>query len=380
MKQKVYISAPGLFTPLGIGALHNFSEIKSGKSGIRYHKNASISSEPFYAAMIPNSVVDATFNKLGNPNVFTKLEKMMLVAATETIKKSLANISERTLLLVATTKGNVDTLSNKSNFGNSRAYLPELAQTVADFLEIKTTPVVVSNACVSGILAVAVAKKLVAYGVYDNVLIVSGDLISQFTFSGFNSFQALSDMPCKPYSKNRNGITIGEAAASVYISKVKPNKNAIEIVGDGSCNDANHISGPSRTGDGLLKSVEAALEEAALTPEQIDFISAHGTATMYNDEMEAMAFNRAHLQHTPLHSLKGVFGHTLGASGLLEAIIAMEMMNQETLLPSVGFDALGVSQPLQIIEKLKKQTIKTCLKTASGFGGCNTAVLFKKVS
>ena len=206
-------------------------------------------------------------------------------------------------------------------------------------------------------------------------------MVTQFILSGFNAFQALSDQPCRPYCKTRAGINIGEVAASVLVTKDKNElvDEAVVVLGEASCNDANHISGPSRTGEGLFRSVERAINQAKLKPNDIDYISAHGTATLFNDEMEAIAFNRLGLQETPLNSLKGYFGHTLGASGLLETIIGMHSLNQNTLFASKGFQELGVSQPLNIIKQTTKKEIKTFLKTASGFGGCNTAAIFQKV-
>ncbi len=213
------------------------------------------------------------------------------------------------------------------------------------------------------------------------MFLLSGDLVRQFILSGFNAFQALSDAPCKPYCKTRTGINIGEVAASVLVTKNETNlvDEGVKVLGEASCNDANHISGPSRTGEGLFRSVKRAMSKAGVQAETVDYISAHGTATLFNDEMEAIAFNRLGLQKTPLNSLKGYFGHTLGASGLLETIIGMHSLNKNTLFASKGFQELGVSQPLNIIQRTEKKEIKTFLKTASGFGGCNTAVVFQKV-
>jgi 3-oxoacyl-[acyl-carrier-protein] synthase-1 len=200
--------------------------------------------------------------------------------------------------------------------------------------------------------------------------------------SGFNSFQALSATPCKPYSSNRSGINLGEVAASLLVTsdKNKLAKESVELLSDATYNDANHISGPSRTGEGLYRSISKAMQEAALTTKDIDFISAHGTATPFNDEMEAIALNRLGLQDVPLNSLKGYFGHTLGASGLLETIVGMHSLHRNTLFASAGFDTLGVSQTINIIEKTTKKDISIFLKTSSGFGGCNTAAFFKKVT
>jgi 3-oxoacyl-[acyl-carrier-protein] synthase-1 len=205
-------------------------------------------------------------------------------------------------------------------------------------------------------------------------------VVTKFILSGFNSFQALSNEPCKPYDKNRTGINIGEVAASTLITKQIENlsKEAVEILGESSCNDANHISGPSRTGEGLYRSMRSALEQANLSANEIDYISAHGTATMFNDEMEAIALNRLKLQDVPLNSLKGYLGHTLGASGLLETIVGMHSLHNNMLYASKGFETLGVSKPINILKKTTSKELKTFLKTASGFGGCNTAIIFKK--
>ncbi len=120
------------------------------------------------------------------------------------------------------------------------------------------------------------------------------------------------------------------------------------------------------------------MKEAKVSSEQIDFISAHGTATLYNDEMEAIAFNRMNLQNVPLNSMKGYYGHCLGASGLLESIISMESALNNILIPSKNFEQMGVSQDLNIIKEYQEAEIKYILKTASGFGGCNAAIVLEK--
>jgi len=371
----IFISADTIISPLGFTSEANVSEIAKERSGITLHND--ISNSPCYASIIDDEKINEAFNTLGNPEIYTKLEKMMILSLQNTISQATFSISDKTALIIATTKGNIDALNN--NFEPERAYLPVLGKKIKDFFGFKTEPIIISNACVSGILAIAVAKRFIQNEFYDNAFIVGGDIVSKFTLSGFQSFQAISDKPCKPFSKHRTGISIGEAAASVAISNINTEKEAIQIIGDGSCNDANHISGPSRTGEGLYLSILSALKEAKIQPKNIDYISAHGTATAFNDEMEAIAFNRAKLEHVPLNSLKGYYGHTLGASGLLETIIGMHSLKNNTLYSSLGFDELGVSKPLNIIQNTTKTKVNTFLKTASGFGGCNTAVLFKKI-
>ncbi|MBC7891052.1 MAG: beta-ketoacyl synthase, partial [Sphingobacteriaceae bacterium] len=143
-------------------------------------------------------------------------------------------------------------------------------------------------------------------------------------------------------------------------------------------NDANHISGPSRTGDGLSTAIGGALRAARLSAEVIDFVSAHGTATRHNDEMEAAALTWAGVQAAPVNSLKGYFGHTLGAAGLIETLVSARSLRENRMLPTAGFSQSGVSTPLNIPSTLHLASLRHCLKTASGFGGCNAALVLSK--
>ncbi len=377
--REAFITHHNVISSLGFSSESNFDCLKSQKSGIqKYHRE---NGDSYYSSQVDKELINKAFSKIGDVTLYTTLEKMMLLSVHSILKESNLNITQKTGLIVATTKGNVDTLSSKSSFYNDkkRAYLPELGKQIQQFFNFKNEAIILSNACVSGILAVAVAQRFIIDGLYDDVIIVGGDLVSEFILSGFTSFQAISDQPCQPFSKNRSGITIGEAVASAIVSSEK-SKNAIQIIGAGSCNDANHISGPSRTGEGLFLSVKSALKEANIKSEDIDYISAHGTATKYNDEMESMAFGRLDMLQIPINSLKGYYGHTLGASGLLEAIMGIESLKNNTLIASMGFDELGVSQPITIIEKTENKELHVFLKTASGFGGCNTAVIFKDIA
>jgi 3-oxoacyl-[acyl-carrier-protein] synthase-1 len=213
--------------------------------------------------------------------------------------------------------------------------------------------------------------------------VVGADAFSKFIYSGFQSFMALSDNLCRPYDIKRNGINLGEGVSAILVSKDKEicdDKLALsEIAGGGQANDANHISGPSRDGTGLKISVRKAMEEAGIAPSQIGYINAHGTATVYNDEMEAIAFSALQLDKTPLNSLKGYFGHTLGTAGVLETILTIRQLNNGVLLKSLGYEENGVSKPLHVLQANQPvQDLEYALKTASGFGGGNAAIILKK--
>ncbi len=378
MTREVYINETNCITPLGFDVDSNIEAILRGDSGIQLHQDISLMPNPFYASIIADEKINRAFEKISTDKKYSRLEKMMILALEPMIKNSGVELNSKTAFILSTTKGNVTALIENSETNFQNAHLDVLAQNVSDFFDFQTTPIVISNACVSGILAISVAKRMIQSELYDTIFVVAGDEVSEFVLSGFNAFQAMSDLPCKPYSKNRTGVSLGEATAAVLISAEARNAK-IKIIGDSSINDANHISGPSRTGEGLFRSIQNAMKEAKINPDQIDYISAHGTATPFNDEMEAIAFNRLDLQKVPVNSLKGFYGHTLGASGLLETVIAIESANQNKLFESKGFDEIGVSESINVIQKNVEVSIEIFLKTASGFGGCNTAVIFEKV-
>lgn len=382
MRKEIYITDYSCVTPLGFNVESNWNAILEGKSGVALHKVIE-NQDAFYASMIDSEKLNKEFNTVFDSErteiqEFTRLEKMLLLSLKPIIERHA--VTENTAFILSTTKGNVSLLKNQTELPEG-AYLSKLAQKIAGFFGFTTKPIVVSNACVSGVMAIAVAKNMIQAGKYKDAFVIAGDEISEFVISGFNSFQAIGSEPCKPYDKNRNGINIGEAAAAAYITSEisEHEKIKFKVLGDSAINDANHISGPSRTGDGLYGSIKNAMMEANITSEQIDFISAHGTATLYNDEMESIAFNRMELQNIPLNSMKGFYGHCLGAAGLLESIISMESALKSTFIPSKNFEEMGVSQPLNIIRGNQPATIRYILKTASGFGGCNAAIVLEKM-
>jgi len=287
---------------------------------------------------------------------------------------------KRTLLIYSTTKGNIDILEGAyKNINPKRAYLPVFAKQLQTYFKFEHTPVVLSNACISGILAIIVAKRFIEQGTYDTVIVCGGDLLSEFTVSGFKSFSALSHEPSRPFDADRVGINLGEAVASILITNNKELATPYhtQVVSGASANDANHISGPSRTGEGLYQSLQYTLE--GKNTRDIGFISAHGTATPFNDEMESIAFERAGLTNIPVNSLKGYYGHTLGAAGVLETILSLESLKHQRLIKSEGYYKKGVSGNITMIESHEPETFSSFIKTASGFGGCNAAALFAKV-
>ena len=173
-------------------------------------------------------------------------------------------------------------------------------------------------------MAILTARRLILSGQYEHAVVAGADLISKFILSGFQAFQAVSAGPCKPFDRARDGIKLGEGAATVILSSNRRYDRGMKVLGGAVSNDANHLSAPSRTGEELCYAIRSALDQARSSTMDIDLISAHGTATVYNDEMEAKAISLADLSAVPVNSLKGYYGHTLGAAGLIESIVSMQ--------------------------------------------------------
>lgn len=382
---KVFVAADSIISPLGFNSSENFSNLKEMKSGIQYFEKSFFSHEPVHAAYIDPTKTDDAFSKIGDPKSFTKLEKIAIHSIHHAISQNpkIDIKSTKTLIIFSSTKGNVELLdpSNKSEFNRNKLFLWDTANTIAQFFGNPNKPLTVSNACISGVVALILGKRLLDQGLYENIVVVGADVLSHFVVSGFQSFKAVSNEIAKPYDANRTGISLGEAAGTIILTSDPSlaSQPAIEVKGGASSNDANHISGPSRTGDGLLLAIENALHESALKPEEIDFISGHGTATLFNDEMESLAITDAHLEHVPMNSLKSYFGHTLGAAGIIESVVTLESMRNNTLIGTYNYSSPGTSKPIHIIDKTQIATLTNCLKTAAGFGGCNAAIAFSKI-
>lgn len=373
----VFIIADNIFSPLGRTTKENFDALLHNVSAVKEHHNA-FAAEPYYAALFND---DFLYPVLSENNNYTKFETLLIASVDEALKQSGINVKDdKTLLIISTTKGNISLLESEvyDEQLQKRIALHTSAKLVAAHFRFVHQPLIISNACISGALAIITGMRFIQSGKYDNVVVTGADVITKFILSGFKSFQALSNGVCKPFDATRDGINLGEAAATIVLSSFKKNADNIKVISGAVSNDANHISGPSRTGNELYQCIAAAMNDAGLSKEDIDFISAHGTATIYNDEMEAKAIALAGLTTPPVNSLKAFYGHTLGAAGLVESVISIESLKQNTILPTKGFEVHGVSQPINVCKKIIHKQINNCIKTASGFGGCNAAVVFSK--
>lgn len=375
--KEIFVSSDNIVSPIGLTTAQNFEQLKQNITGIKQHDDKVMSDQPFQAALFN----DESFYSNQSENNFTKFEKLLIASIEDALANSQVNATDnKTVLIISSTKGNVSLLETEapSDALNKRISLNTSAQIVANHFQFVNRPVIISNACISGILAILTGMRLIQSGQYEHAVVAGADVISKFVLSGFQSFQAVSHLPCKPFDAARDGINLGEGAATIILTSNKNYSAGVKAAGGSVSNDANHISGPSRTGEELNIAITKALAASGVSANDIGFISAHGTATIFNDEMEAKAIGLAGMQQTPVNSLKGYYGHTLGAAGLIESIISMQSLKQNLLIPTRGFENIGVSQPVNVYSSINKSSAQHFLKTASGFGGCNAAMVFSK--
>jgi 3-oxoacyl-[acyl-carrier-protein] synthase-1 len=380
----MYTIGDNIISSLGFTAEENFDAVKSDVSGIKYYDAGVFGlPEAFMASLIDRKKLNDEFAKISSEKGYTDLEKAAILSVFLANNEAEIDLSnERVLFILSTTKGNIELLDiQNSKFKIQNSYLWHTAEIIAGFFKNPNTPIVISNACISGAAAQIVAMRELQSGHYDYAVVVGVDFLSKFIISGFQSFKALSPELCRPFDKDRAGLNLGEAAATIIFSRDEGHKTVFSLVNGAIRNDANHISAPSRTGEGSYRALKYILiQNSKFKIQNLDiaFINAHGTATSYNDAAEVNAIVRAGLDDVPVNSVKSFFGHTLGAAGVLESIISMRALEENRVLKSMNFNEQNFESPINISQENHFSDKKYFIKMLSGFGGCNAVLLFKK--
>ena len=357
------IVATNITSPLGLTTRQNLDAVMRGESCLKAYQGTFGIPETFCASLFSDQQ-----NHDMQVDGLTRFESLVYTSVSEALCHCDIEISgTRTLFVLSSTKGDIETP------------LGITATRIATALGFTTKPVVVCNACTSGVCAQVLALRLFQTATYDNIVVCGADVQGKFIVSGFQSLKAVSANPCRPFDMERTGLNLGEAAATIIFTRCEGEKteSCWNLFSGAIRNDAVHISNPSKTAEGSYRSIQA-----VLTPERKDnlsLISVHGTATMYNDQMESVAIQRSGLSDVPVTALKGYYGHTMGATGIIETILAMHFADIGQVPPSRGFSELGVSGRMNI----STETIPTSgnhgvLKMISGFGGCNAALYLER--
>lgn len=352
----------GALTPLGQSALQTFDAIREGRSALKPLPSGS--------PLGQDCVVSLFEDRTPIEGALSFFDSLSILAASQAIQSAgIDPSSPGVAFVLSTIKGNIDDLGPDED----KYAIAESAKRIASHFHNPNPPLVVSNACISGLAAILQGSRMLSSGKWDYVVVVGTEVQSRFIVSGFQSLKALSPNPCKPFDISRDGLNLGEASAAVVLGH---SDNGWEIVDGAVRNDANHISGPSRTGEGSYKVLRYVLRSTDI--EDLSFVNVHGTSTLYNDEMESIALHRAGLDDVPINSLKGFLGHTMGAAGILESILSILACENKIVLPTRGFNQLGVSWPVKVSAEQQTCNGKAFIKLLSGFGGVNGALLFRK--
>ena len=359
---EIYLGASSLRTALG-NKRETLDAMHRGVCGLKYEEAFGM-----YAGRSEVATVEG----------YSRFESLIIEQLDNILAGTAISLkSEDVQLVLSTTKGNIDLLAEDCENIAEATYIYTSAQAIARRYGAARRPIVISNACISGVSAFVVARELLQSDKVKHVIVAGGDALSEFITAGFASFKSISAQPCRPYDAERDGLTLGEAAGAVILTtnETLADEGKVRLAGGAISNDANHISGPSRTGDGLYYAIANAMREAGVTKEDVGFVNTHGTATRYNDEMESKAVAWAELTDKPLNSLKGYIGHTLGASGVVEAILSAEELKSGYIFGTKGFTSSDTPHTLTLSAEAQKIEGRCCVKTASGFGGCNAAIV-----
>lgn len=368
------VVSTNIVSPLGMSSQENWRAVMQGRSALRRLENYKGIPLPFVASVFtPEQVEDLAIDG------FTRFESLAIHSITEALTHTDLDVhGERTIFILSTTKADVEELGFVAE-RDGDYHRPALsAQRIAEHVGIGGGAIVCCNACISGVSAQILADRLISAGHYDNAVVCGADLVSSFTASGFLSFKSLSNEACRPFDADRQGLNLGEAAATIVFTRADSLREGDWLFERGEMdNDAFHLSTPAPSGEGARKVLEAVMKGRDAS--ELAFVSAHGTATMFNDQMESVAIEKAGLSAVPLTALKGWFGHTLGASGVLEVIFGMMAVSESVVLPLRGFREIGVSGKVNVSSELRATDKNSFLKMISGFGGCNAAALYRRV-
>jgi 3-oxoacyl-[acyl-carrier-protein] synthase II len=395
------ITGAGIVTALGLGWRVNAEGFRSGRPAFRpvtlfdvTRQRTKIAAEVELPPGLPATQLSAnTARRLD------RASRMLLHAAHEAWTQAGWEPSDHLPMVLGTTSGEmalgekflqqalaVPTQQRRQATRMVHYQVQQQGLNLASAFGFQGPLVTISNACASGANAIGHAWEMLRFGRAETVLTGGYDMLSQLTYAGFDSLQALSPTPCRPFDMHRDGLTLGEGAAILTLETLAHAQSRGaeilgEIVGYGAATDTHHLTQPHPEGNAALASMTAACRSACLNPAQIDYVNAHGTATPHNDATEAVAINRwagERAKSLAVSSTKSCIGHSLGAAGAIEAVVCLMALRGQWLPPQ---DAAGTTDPacnFQIVRQPTDAKIETALSNSFGFGGANATLIFRR--
>lgn len=364
MNRDVYLNYSSIVT--GLGSLdETWDAVIDNKSGI-------VKKEHFDNALLPKTGLSLYKRD------FAKLQANFTQFLMEECLSGFPELSRDTFVIWTGIKNNAEAIESLYN-GAEKPYCSsaqDFRSWITDLLGLKKGGMEINAACASSTVGVALATQYIREGQYDHILVVGADIVSPFVYYGFAALKAMTEEICMPFDISRNGLSLGDGAAALFLSVEQGSD--IRIAGYGITNDANHITGPSRDGAGLAKALRQAVEMSGLELDTVQGFCAHGTGTRYNDSMELIAAHALFENNSPkIFGVKGAIGHTLGAAGGIEIALCGKCLSEKIIPPTVGCKT--PESPGVVIERTPFPG-KNILTSNSGFGGVNAAVLLEKLS
>ncbi len=370
---RAFIAGLGLITPLAKGVSRNWGALVGGKTGISKLTLFHTAEDLFF----PVGEVAAALSPTGPP----RTHQLALMAAEEAMAHG--GGPPDAIVMGSTTGGmcRTETLLKENRLDPS-LFSYHGAGSVAEYLAMKLKckgpAMTVSTACSSGGAAMAVAMALLRSGKYGRILTGGAESLCRLTYFGFHSLQLIDPLGSRPLDRDRKGLTVSEGAGMLLLEGKTgiADPDTIEVLGAGLTCDAYHPASPDPEGTGALSAMKRALDDAGLTPQDIDYVNLHGTGTVDNDLSEAKAFNLLFREKKPLvSSVKGAFGHSLSAAGAIEAVISARCVEAGMAPASAGYQTPDPLLTLRPLKKSKAAPIKTVMSNSFGFGGNNASVV-----
>jgi 3-oxoacyl-[acyl-carrier-protein] synthase II len=399
--RRIVVTGAGVITAFGAGWKINAEGFRSGRTAFRPVTLFDVSRQRCKIAAEIDLPGDLPPNRLsrGDLRRLQRASRLLLLAGAEAWDQAGWSPDGPLPLVLGTTSGEMclgqeyllqalqAPLCFKRQTERVTHYLvQQQGINLANALGVEAELITISNACASGANAIGHAWQWVRQGRADRVLTGGYDALCHMTYAGFDTLQVLSPTPCRPFDAGRDGLTLGEGAAMLALEDLNSAQRRDaeilgEIIGYAATMDTHHLTQPQPEGNAALAAMRAACASAGVTPEQIDYVNAHGTATPQNDIAETAAIQTwagARAATLPVSSTKAAIGHLLGAAGAVEAVVSLMALRGQWLPPETSLETPDPACRFQVVRQPTDAKITTTLSNSFGFGGANATLVFKR--
>ena len=391
---RVAVTAAGVVSPLGFGLAETLESLRSARDCVTPVMRFAVTQcRCKTAGQVSDWRLLASYGQIPRSRRLHRASHMMIQALQELVTQQPE--FEPELMVVGTTSGGMSYGERYYRSLQRAGDLRHAATWIANYpaqkpvidaqaaFGISAPCEVIANACASGTNAIGHAFECVRSGRYQRVLAGGYDALAEMVFVGFDSLQASTPEKCRPFDQHRSGMVLGEGAAilaleNLELAQRRSAQVLAEIVGYGISTDNFHITQPEPSGRGARRAMERALDSAHISAAGVDYINAHGTATLFNDVAEGRAIS-ALFNGVPVSSTKSMMGHSLGAAGAIEAVVCLLALRHQFLPPNINFSTLDADLDLNIVaNETRPAAVGTALSNSFGFGGTNASLVMRQ--